>query len=229
MLNVIYEDNHIIVVVKPQNIPVQEDVSQDMDLLNQVKSYLKEKYQKPGDAFVGLVHRLDRPTGGIMVFAKTSKAASRLCEQIREKTFKKSYVAIVEGTIREKIGHLEHHLKKNERENKVDVVPMLEEGAKKAELNYKVIDTFEDKLSLVDVSLITGRTHQIRVQFSTIGNPLVSDVKYGAKKTGGNLALWSYKITFVHPTTKKIMKFMSYPPLDDYPWKHFNLEKNIQL
>ena len=181
MIDVLYEDNQVLVVNKMQNVPTQADESGDADLLTMCKQYIKEKYNKPGNVFLGLVHRLDRPTGGIIVFARTSKAASRLSEQIRENGFDKRYVAVVEGKVKNRIGHLVNYLKKDEKNNKVYICPELEQDAKRAELDYKVIDEYEN-LSLVDVSLLTGRSHQIRVQFSTMGNPIVSDIKYGAKQ-----------------------------------------------
>lgn len=225
MLNVLYEDNHIIVVVKPQNIPSQADISNDEDMLSMVKSYVKEKYNKPNNVYIGLVHRLDRPTGGLMVFARTSKAAERLSKQIVDKTLKKYYLAVVEGSPKEKFNRLVHYLKKDEKNNKVSIVPKLESGAKLAELEYNTLYKYEDKLSLIKVQLFTGRSHQIRAQMSAIGNPIVSDVKYGAKlKLCNNLSLWAYKLSFEHPTTKKLMQFVCYPPVDELPWKYFNFD-----
>ena len=208
MIDVLYEDNHIIVVNKPQDIPTQPDESGDLDLLSMCKEYIKEKYNKPGNVFLGLVHRLDRPTGGIIVFARTSKAASRLSEQIKNGTFNKKYVAVVEGQLKDKLAHLTHYLKKDEKNNKVYIVPELESGGKRADLEYRVIDENEN-LSMLDISLLTGRGHQIRVQLSTIGNPIVSDVKYGAKqKITDKLSLWAYSLTFKHPTKDKTLSFI---------------------
>lgn len=223
-LNVIYEDNHVIVVIKPQNIPTQEDESKDKDLLTMVKEYIKEKDNKPGNVFVGLVHRLDRPTGGVMVFAKTSKAASRLSAQITENEFKKRYLAVVLGKPREKRLKLVNYLQKNARTNTVQVVPELTTGAKRAELEYEVLES-KEKVSLVDVKLYTGRSHQIRVQMKHIGCPVYGDVKYGGDKLakGHNLALWAYELKFVHPTTKENMTFKVYPPEDIVPWSVFDL------
>lgn len=225
-MTILYEDNHLIVVVKPQNVPTQEDITQDESMLSQVKKYVKETYNKPGNVYVGLVHRLDRPTGGVMVFAKTSKCASRLSEQIQNGTMSKKYLAVVEGVPREKFTQLTHYLKKDTELNMVKVVPQYEEGAKKAVLVYNVLTDVEKKLSLVDVNLITGRSHQIRVQMSTIGCPVFADKKYGSKYKG-NLALWAYKLTFEHPTLKKNMTFISYPPESEIPWKYFSLDKYI--
>jgi 23S rRNA pseudouridine1911/1915/1917 synthase len=224
-LNVLYEDNHVIVVVKPQNIPTQEDESKDKDLLTIVKEYIKEKENKPGNVYVGLVHRLDRPTGGVMVFAKTSKAASRLSQQISDGELKKKYLTVVLNKPREKRLKLVNYLQKNARTNTVQVVPELTTGAKRAELEYNVLDV-RDKVSLVEVNLFTGRSHQIRVQMKHIGCPVYGDVKYGGDKLakGHNLALWAYELKFVHPTTKENMTFKVYPPEDKIPWSVFNLD-----
>ena len=172
MINIIYEDNHLIVVEKPINIPTQEDNTKDKDLLTILKEYIKEKYNKPGNVYLGLVHRLDRPVGGIMVFARTSKAASRLSEQVRNKTFKKTYNAVVIGNI-ENTGKLKDYLLKDEKRNIVKV----DEKGKEAILNFKKLN-FKDNMSLVEINLETGRSHQIRVQMSHHGYPLFGDQKY---------------------------------------------------
>ncbi len=226
MLEVVYEDNHILVVIKPQNIPTQSDITGDTCMVDMVEKYLREKYDKKGNVYVGLVHRLDRPTGGLMIFAKTSKAAARLSESIATKDFEKSYLAVVNGEVKEASGTLKNYLKKNARTNTVAVVPELTTGAKYAELNYKVLDK-KDKVTLVKVNLVTGRSHQIRVQFKHIGNPVYGDVRYGGDTLakGHNLALWAYKIKFQHPTTKKVMTFVSVPPTDAVPWKVFDVDK----
>lgn len=224
-LNVVYEDNHIIVVVKPQNIPTQEDESKDKDMLTIVKEYIKEKYNKPGNVYVGLVHRLDRPTGGVMVFAKTSKAASRLTQEMHQGDFHKRYLTVVNSKPKEKMGKLINFLKKNPRTNTVQIVPEFETGAKRAELEYKVLEE-KEKVSLLEVNLLTGRSHQIRVQMKNIGCPVYGDVKYGGDilAKGHNLALWAYEIKLIHPTTKENMTFRVYPPDDITPWKVFNLD-----
>ena len=170
-INIIYEDNHLLVVEKPINIPVCEDETKDLDLLTILKKYIKEKYNKPGNVYLGLVHRLDRPVGGIMVFAKTSKAASRLSNQVREKKLNKVYYAIVENKLK-KEDTLKDYLIKNEKTN-ITTVTNKEKG-KEAILEYKVIDT-KDNLNLIKINLITGRSHQIRVQFSSRNNPLFGD------------------------------------------------------
>lgn len=226
MLKVLHEDNHIIVVIKPHNIPSQADESGDMDLLSQVKAYLKEKYNKPGNVFVGLVHRLDRPTGGIMVFAKTSKAASRLSEQIKEHTTTKVYYTVVDGELRAAEERLVNYLKKDEKNNIVKLVSQGESGAKKAELYYKVLQT-EGNYSLLEVKLLTGRSHQIRVQLSGIGIPICGDAKYNKKASSKmkNLALWAGRLEFNHPVTKERMVFIASPDVSATPWNKFFIDK----
>lgn len=214
-INIIYEDNHLLVVEKPINMPVQADDSHDLDLLTLLKLDLKKRYHKPGNVYLGLVHRLDRPVGGIMVFAKTSKAANRLSEQIRTHQFKKEYYAIVMGKIEEK-GHLEDYLLKNEHKNIVTVHPQ----GKHAILDFTRLQYKKD-MSLVKIQLKTGRSHQIRVQFSHHGYPLFGDQKYSKQaKPGQQVALFSHAITFQHPTTKEILHF-SLPLPCHYPWNEF--------
>ena len=223
-MEILFEDNHIIVVKKEQNIPSQADSSGDKDMLSMVKEYIKEKYSKPGNVYVGLVHRLDRPTGGVMVFAKTSKAASRLSEQVQNGTLEKKYMAVTVGVPRERHGRLVHFLKKNEKENMVEIVPQLTEGAKRAELEYSVLDTKAD-YALVEVKLFTGRSHQIRVQLKALGCPIFGDQKYGGpamKKA--DLNLFATELRFEHPTTKEKMVFRVYPPEEKLAWKLFRLD-----
>lgn len=226
-LTVLYEDNQIVVVIKPQNVPTMPDESKNLDMLSMVKAYIKEKYNKPGEAFVGLVHRLDRPTGGIMVFARNSKAAKRLSEQFSTHEVEKVYYAITNGVVKIKTQKLTNYLKKDEKENIVKIVPMSEQGAKKAELVYKVLED-NGKESLLEVKILTGRSHQIRLQLSNIGYPLVGDVKYGKEKgLTSNLGLWAGKLSFVHPTTKEKMVFMACPDATKKPWNKFDLEKYL--
>lgn len=228
-LDVIYEDNHILVVVKPQNIPSQQDLSSDDDMLTKVKKYIKNKYNKPGNVYVGLIHRLDRPTGGIMVFAKTSKAASRLSKQIVDGVFVKQYLVVLRGQLPLKTKKVVNYLKKDEENNIVRIVPMGEDGAKYSELIYEVLETdFSEKewLSLVKINLITGRTHQIRVQMSNLKAPVYGDGKYGKFQSITNeLALWAYNLEFIHPTTRQKMIFKVLPDKNKTPWNKFNLEK----
>lgn len=223
-LNVIFEDNHIIVVEKPQNIPTQQDDTGDISVLDIVKDYLKIKYKKPGKVFAGLVHRLDRPVGGIMVFARTSKGASRLSATIRDREFGKKYLAVVRGDLDNKIGMMRDFLLKDKKNNKTKVVDIKTEGAKEAILDYEVLDKNQD-MSLVLINLRTGRSHQIRVQFSSRGTPLYGDVKYGIEENDwrGNIALWSNEISFPHPVSKENMIFKNFPP-NEFPWNQFNIK-----
>ncbi len=225
---ILYEDNQIIVAVKPHNVPTQEDSSGDPDFLNIIKEYVKIKYNKPGNAFIGLVHRLDRPTGGVMVFARNSKAAERLTKQIQAGEMTKKYLAVTVGTPRDMRARLGDWLVKNEKENTVTVSVAKVEGAKFAELDYKVLE-YNSKVALLDVNLYTGRSHQIRAQLANIGNPVFGDAKYGGDTIakGYNLALWAYQLTFSHPTTKQTMVFKVFPPLEKNPWKLFQVEKYI--
>ena len=211
-LKVIYEDNHIIVVEKIPNIPSQSDKTGDVDMLTIVKDYIKNKYNKPGNVYLGLVHRLDRPVGGIMIFAKTSKAASRLSEQVRNKTFKKKYLAVVDGKLTYKKGILEDYLYKDQRNNISSVVKKDKKNAKLAKLDYEVITYNEVKnLSLVNINLHTGRHHQIRVQLSNFGHSIFGDQKYGCRGQGKQIALWAYELTIVHPISKENMTFKDLP------------------
>ena len=202
MINIIYEDNHLLVVEKPINVPVQEDESKDNDLLNILKKYLKDKYNKQGNVYLGLVHRLDRPVGGIMVFAKTSKCASRLSEQIRNKQFKKIYYAVLEGNIFEK-GVLKDRIYK-------DTI-----------LNFEKLD-YKNNMSLVKINLETGRSHQIRIQFSSRGYPLYGDHKYNKNvKDKSQIALFAKEISFYHPVTKELLSYSLELP-NRYPFSLFN-------
>lgn len=211
-LKVIYEDNHIIVVEKTPNIPSQSDKTGDVDMLTIVKDYIKNKYNKPGNVYLGLVHRLDRPVGGIMIFAKTSKAASRLSEQVRNKTFKKKYLAVVDGKLTYKKGILEDYLYKDQRNNISSVVKKDKKNAKLAKLDYEVITYNEVKnLSLVKINLHTGRHHQIRVQLSNFGHSIFGDQKYGCRGQGKQIALWAYELTIEHPISKENMTFKDLP------------------
>lgn len=205
MIKVLYEDNHIIVVVKDYNIPVQEDSSKDDDMLTLIKKYLKEKYNKPGNVYLGLVHRLDRPVGGVMVFAKTSKAASRLSNEIRLKRVEKRYMALVHNITKEK-DVLVDKLLKDEKTN----TSYVSDNGKESILEYNLIEK-RGNMSLLDINLITGRHHQIRVQLSNHGYPIYGDQKYGIDKSGIQIHLWAYKLKFKHPTKDEIMEFVYYP------------------
>lgn len=287
--NILFEDNHVLVVVKPQNLPTQGDKTGDKCLLDELKEYLIEKYDKPGAAYLGLVHRLDRPTGGVMVFAKTSKAAARLSEQIREGDFDKNYAAVTAGKPN-RFGRVEHYLFKDERNNYVSLVPSTLEGAKLAVSEVTLVDetydeptderktAFDDmsrdnadgqepvpsasdetenaethampvpeksekseksekpetekkseqKLALVSVKLLTGRTHQVRVQLKALGAPIVGDGKYAGEKLvrSPHLALWAYRLCFTHPVSGDLMLFYSQPP-QEFPWTEFDTESLV--
>ena len=221
-LKILYEDNHIIVAEKPPNIPSQSDKTEDEDMLTIIKQYLKEKYNKPGNVYLGLVHRLDRPVGGVMVFAKTSKAASRLSEQVRNKTFKKEYLAIVDGKIDQQKGILEDYLLKNQANNISKVVKENTKNAKYAKLEYEVLKYNEEiNLSLLKILLHTGRHHQIRVQLSHFGHSICGDQKYGTRGRGKQIALWAYQLTIEHPITKEKMSFRDLPETIG-PWVILN-------
>ena len=219
MINIIYEDNHLLVVEKPINIPVQADDSKDLDFLTMLKNFIKKRDKKLGNVYLGLVHRLDRPVGGIMVFAKTSKCASRLSEQIRNRTFKKIYYAVVENKVNTN-GKFIDKLLKDTNKNMVKIDP----NGKDAILNYKLLD-YKNNLSLVEINLETGRSHQIRVQFSSRGHALYGDQRYNKNaKVGEQIALFSKSITFNHPITKKKICFSLDLP-ERKPWDIF---KNVK-
>lgn len=216
---ILYEDNHVLVVEKPVNIPVQEDRTKDNDLLTMLKSDIKVRHEKPGNVYLALVHRLDRPVGGAMVFAKTSKAASRLSDAIRRGAFEKHYLAVVRGNPPQNQGTLEDFLLKDHRENKVHIASANTKDAKKAVLDYEKIGNNND-LNLIKVNLHTGRPHQIRVQLANIGCPIYGDQKYGqhVNKPGQQIALWSHLLAFEHPTKKDMTENESLPP-ETYPWQ----------
>lgn len=221
-LNVLYEDNHVIVVVKPVGIVVQADASGHPDLLNYIKEYRRIRENKPGNVFVGLVHRLDRMVGGVMVFAKTSKAAGRLSEQVRSRRLRKEYLAVVRSC-EVTGGVLEDYMAKDASTNTSAVVHRAHPGAKHARLRFDVLGC-EDDLSLVRVELETGRSHQIRVQFSSRGWPLHGDVRYGVERGGTEgPALWSYALGFEHPTSGEMLSFAEMPPRR-HPWTLFDTE-----
>ena len=223
-IDVVYEDNHIIVVNKPFNTPSQEDETRDMDMLSIVKAYVKVKYNKPGDVFIGLIHRIDRPAGGLMVFARTSKAASRLSEQLRQKRFNKIYLAVVEGEcIDSKTPQrIESYIKKDTSKNKVTVFSSEHDDAKFSSLEYMCVSRM-NKHSLLKITLETGRPHQIRSQMASVGMPLYGDQKYGNGVPGQQLALWSHMLFFEHPVSKETLTFESFPNLEAEPWRFFSI------
>ena len=206
-VNVIYEDNHLLIVEKPVNISVQQDSTNDKDLLTILKEYIKVKYNKPGNVYLGLVHRLDRPVGGIMIFAKTSKCASRLSEQIRLGSIDKWYLAVVNGELKKQTDILEDYILKDEKNNVTKIVKKDTTKSKYAKLEYNVLEYNKDEnLSLVNIHLYTGRHHQIRLQFNNIGHTLYGDQRYG-KQDKKQIALWAYKIEFNHPITNERIAF----------------------
>ena len=215
-LNVLYEDNHVIVVIKPFNVLSQGDSTGDISIMDMVKEYIKVKYHKPGNVYLGLVHRLDRPVGGIMVFARSSKAASRLCKCFNEHSVVKQYLAIVHGKL-DDTGEFVDYLKKGEDGNTI-VSP----DGKKAVLEYKVLDyNKEHDCSLVSIDLKTGRHHQIRVQFASRGHYLLGDQRYGVLDNK-QISLFAYTLSFPHPITKEMLTFEVYPEKKDY-WTIFTL------
>ncbi|MGI6225115.1 MAG: RluA family pseudouridine synthase [Peptococcales bacterium] len=224
---IIFEDNHLLVVTKPPNILSQGDHTRDPDMLTLLKEDIKVRYNKPGNVYLGLVHRLDRPVGGVMVFAKTSKSAARLSAQIQRRDFVKNYIAIIHGRPRKERDTLIHYLLKNNKTNMVSPVRKGIKGAKESIIDYNIIDTNND-FSLVKINLHTGRPHQVRVQFSAIGHPLFGDQRYGTKvnKMREQIALWSQEIVLEHPTLKKKMSFSSLPK-KQRPWDKFVLESHF--
>ena len=209
MINIVYEDNHVIVAVKPPNMLSQADKTKDADILSMVKEYIKVKYNKPGNVYVGLVHRLDRPVGGLMVFARTSKAAARLSAQMREHEMGREYLCVTEGQVKDKFT-LINYLMQNERMNRVMVCDADERGAQEAILHGHCLAR-KNGTSLCSLRLETGRKHQIRVQMKEMGAPLWGDHRYGHGIPGQQIALWGYRLTFEHPTTKNIMTFQHLP------------------
>lgn len=220
-LDILYEDNHVIVINKSASDIVQGDKTGDETLPDKIKAYLKEKYNKPGNVFCGVVHRLDRPTSGAVVFARTSKALERLNAQFREKETGKIYWAIVENAPKEAKGTLIHYLKKNEKQNKSYAYPNEVPGTKKGILHYATLKS-SDKYHLLKVELETGRHHQIRCQLSKIGSIIKGDLKYGAKRPNpdGSICLHARTLTFDHPTTKERITVTA-PVPDDALWKFF--------
>ena len=220
---VLYEDNHLLVVVKPANLPSQADSSGDEDLLSILKRYIGEKYAKPGAVYLGLVHRLDRPVGGVMVFARTSKAASRLSEAFRTHEQDREYLAVLEGELKEGRA-LKDYLVKDGRTGMVRAVKMGTPGAKEARLITRPA-AVKDGLTLTRVQLFTGRSHQIRVQHAHAGHPLWGDMRYGRGTPGRQIALWAFRLALDHPTRHEKMNFSSLPPMKG-AWKSFEAEIN---
>ena len=222
-VKVIYEDNHLLVVEKPYGVPSQADETGDADMLSLCKSYIKEKYQKPGEVYLGLVHRLDRPTGGVMVFARTSKAAARLAAQIQSRAFDKTYLAVLTAAPPEQAGSLTHWLVKDEAAHIARVADKSTPGSKLAELEYEMLAQ-RDGLVLVRIRLLTGRFHQIRAQMATVGASVYGDMKYGARDIKAPLALFAYKLCLDHPTKGERMCFATRPVR--HPFTLFDMPDN---
>ncbi|REL38114.1 RluA family pseudouridine synthase [Rhodohalobacter sp. SW132] len=214
---ILFEDNHLLVVNKPAGVLSQEDHTGRPDLLNLCKEYIKKKYDKPGNVFLGLLHRLDQPVSGVMVFAKTSKAASRISEQIRARKVKKSYLAVLDGDPPPN-GVLEHHLLKDKKKNITQVVSSPRKNSKAAKLSFQTVGRNE-RMALVSINLETGRAHQIRVQFAEIGTPVHGDRKYG-RTSDSDIALHAHKFRLEHPTLKEKQEFVASAP-DTFPWNRF--------
>ena len=215
-MRVVYEDNHIIIVYKESGEIVQGDKTGDTPLSDIVKDYIKEKYQKPGNVFLGVVHRLDRPVSGLVVFARTSKALSRLNEMFRTGEVHKTYWAITKNMPAIEEGRLEHWLVRNEKQNKSYAYTKEKPGAKKAVLEYKMIGS-TDNYSLLEVRLLTGRHHQIRCQLAAMGCPIKGDLKYGAQRSNpdGSISLLSHRVEFVHQVSKERIDVTSPVPADN--------------
>lgn len=220
-MTIVYEDNHIIIINKASSEIVQGDKTGDIPLSEKIKQYLKEKYQKPGNVFIGVVHRLDRPVSGLIIYAKTSKALLRLSEMFKKKQIKKIYWAIVKNPPPQPEGELEHYLVRNEKQNKSYAYPKEVPHSKKAILSYKLIGQSENYF-LLEVDLKTGRHHQIRCQLSKMGCPIKGDLKYGFPRSNpnGSISLHARKISFVHPVSREVMEFEAPVPDDDL-WKAF--------
>ncbi len=220
-LRVIYEDNHIIAVNKYPGDIVQGDKTGDITLSDVIKAYIKKKYNKPGEVFLGTVHRLDRPVSGLVVFARTSKALTRLNEMFKDKNLNKTYWAIVEQAPAKQQDRLEHYLIKDEAKNKSRALKDERPGSKRAILNYKLMGK-GDRYSFVEVRLETGRHHQIRVQLSSIGAIIRGDLKYGAKRSNldGSISLHSRFLEFIHPVSKELLSLHAPVPAEKI-WQDF--------
>lgn len=214
-LDVLYEDNHLIIINKKVGDIVQGDKTGDLPLSEIVKQYLKEKYQKPGNVFLGIVHRLDRPTSGVILFARTSKALERLNKMFREKQLKKTYWAVVKNKPKKEIDTLVNYLKKNPKNNKSTVFKEESKGSKRAVLHYKIIKELNNYF-LLEIILETGRHHQIRAQLSAIGSPIKGDLKYGFDRSNknGGIHLHARNIEFVHPVSKELINVNATLPYD---------------
>lgn len=217
---IVFEDNHLLVINKKAGQLVQGDKTGDLSLLDLIKNFIKVRDQKPGNVFLGLVHRIDRPTSGLVIYAKTSKALSRLTQMVKNREIKKTYWAVVPKTEIPKSQRLINYLQKNEKNNKATVFPKATEGAKEAILNYEIIKVL-DNFQLLEVDLETGRHHQIRAQLSKIGVPIKGDLKYGSARSNpdGGIHLHARQLEFIHPVTKENIKITAPVPQNDAVWK----------
>lgn len=218
-MNVLYEDNHIIIVNKASGEIVQGDKTGDTPLVETVRAYIKEKYNKPGNVFCGLTHRLDRPVSGVVIFAKTSKALERINNMLKNHEIKKTYWAIVKNTPKQEAGTLVNYLVRNEKQNKSYAYSTEKPNSKRAELNYKVIGK-SDNYTLLEVNLITGRHHQIRCQLAAMGCPIKGDLKYGFSRSNpdGSISLHARRVEFTHPVSKERIHVEAPTPVDNL-WK----------
>ncbi|WP_373708865.1 RluA family pseudouridine synthase [Kaistella sp.] len=217
---IVFEDNHLLVINKKAGQLVQGDKTGDLSLLDLIKNFIKVRDQKPGNVFLGLVHRIDRPTSGLVIYAKTSKALSRLTQMVKNREIKKTYWAVVPKTEIPKKQRLINYLQKNEKNNKATVFPKATEGAKEAILNYEIIKIL-DNFQLLEVDLETGRHHQIRAQLAKIGVPIKGDLKYGSARSNpdGGIHLHARQLEFIHPVTKENIKITAPVPQNDAVWK----------
>ena len=219
--NTVYEDNHLLIIDKPSGLLTQGDQTGDTNLFDLVKDHLKHKYNKPGNVYLALVNRLDRPVGGLVLLAKTSKAAERLHSMMQQHQFDKEYLVLCHGHPPENHAALEHYLLKDESTNKTKVYPNPHKAAKKCILHYELL-AHMDGLSLLSIQLQTGRSHQIRAQLAYINCPILGDNKYGKSKTGSesDLYLFAYRLQFIHPVSKEPVIAVTFPS-DKREWKHF--------
>lgn len=219
-LQILYEDNHLLVINKKVGQLVQGDKTGDESLLELIKDFIKKRDQKPGNVFLGLVHRIDRPTSGLVIYAKTSKALSRLTQMVKNREIEKTYWAVVAKELIPQSQRLVHYLKKNEKTNKATVFPKATDGAKELVLKYELIKTL-DRYQLLEVDLETGRHHQIRAQLAKIGVPIKGDLKYGSPRSNpdGGISLHARKLHFKHPVTKEEIEIVAPVPQNDAVWK----------
>ncbi|MDD3334725.1 MAG: RluA family pseudouridine synthase [Eubacteriales bacterium] len=227
MAEIVYEDNHLLIAVKPPNVLTQSDATGDESFQEQLKAYVKEKYQKPGEVYLGLVHRMDRPVGGLVAFARTGKAAARLSEQLREHRMEREYLAVVQNPELPDTADLRDFLLKDEKSGNVKVVPEGTTDAREARLSYTVLER-QENTALIHVRLETGRKHQIRVQLMHFGHPIVYDMRYGQGERGQSIALWGAVLHLDHPTKKERMTFTSSPAVAAFEPYQRTIENFLQ-